>query len=179
MHSTQKVITDTDKSLLVQVLVLMFVVIFLFSCSIRIGTKIRMTKTLTVDDMLTIVATVLATRQSIATFIECDSGLGRPANRLDSSKIITFFKSQYAANTLFIASVFCCKLSSTIGLRMISRESQRWIVFGCEAVVGGWGVTALIDGARNYVVIRLDHVTTYPPQKAAREIVCGTPDKCV
>jgi ABC-type dipeptide/oligopeptide/nickel transport system permease component len=58
MHSTQKVITDTDKSLLVQVLVLMFVVIFLFSCSIRIGTKIRMTKTLTVDDMLTIVATV-------------------------------------------------------------------------------------------------------------------------
>jgi hypothetical protein len=27
---------------------------------------------------------------------------------------------------------------------MISRESQRWIVFGCEAVVGGWGVTALI-----------------------------------
>lgn len=37
----------------------------------------------------------------------------------------------------------------------------------------------LIDGARNYVVIRLDHVTTYPPQKAAREIVCLTPDKCV
>ena len=37
----------------------------------------------------------------------------------------------------------------------------------------------LIDGVRNYVVIRLDHVTTYPPQKAAREIVCATPDKCV
>ena len=36
----------------------------------------------------------------------------------------------------------------------------------------------LIDGARNYVVIRSDHVTTYPPQKAAREIVCAAPDKC-
>jgi amino acid transporter len=58
MHSTQKFITDTDKSLLVQVLVLMFLVIFLFSGSIRIGTKIRMTKTLTVDDILTIAATV-------------------------------------------------------------------------------------------------------------------------
>ncbi|KAJ0127219.1 Acyltransferase LovD, partial [Fusarium oxysporum f. sp. albedinis] len=34
----------------------------------------------------------------------------------------------------------------------------------------------LIDGARNYVVIRSDHVTTYPPQKAAREIVCAAPD---
>jgi hypothetical protein len=37
----------------------------------------------------------------------------------------------------------------------------------------------LIDGARNYVVIRSDHVTTYPPQKAAREIVCAAPDKCI
>jgi hypothetical protein len=27
---------------------------------------------------------------------------------------------------------------------MISRESQRWIVFGCEAVVCGWGVTAFV-----------------------------------
>ncbi|EXK24212.1 hypothetical protein FOMG_19051 [Fusarium oxysporum f. sp. melonis 26406] len=45
---------------------------------------------------------------------------------------------------MFIASVFCCKLSCTVGLRMMSRESQRWIVFGFEAVVGGWGASALI-----------------------------------
>ncbi|KAL9562727.1 hypothetical protein ACKAV7_013291 [Fusarium commune] len=42
----------------------------------------------------------------------------------------------------------------------------------------------LIDGARNYVVIRSDHVTTYPLQKAAREIIWPdgelvTPDKLV
>ncbi|KAH7191029.1 hypothetical protein BKA60DRAFT_585334, partial [Fusarium oxysporum] len=63
---------------------------------------------------------------------------------LQPSEIIIFFKSQYVANTMFIASVFCCKLSCTVGLRMISRESQRWIVFGFEAVVGGWGASALI-----------------------------------
>jgi hypothetical protein len=40
-------------------------------------------------------------------------------------------------------------------------------------------VFKLIDGARNYVVIHSDHVTTYPPQKAAREIVCAAPDKCI
>jgi hypothetical protein len=26
----------------------------------------------------------------------------------------------------------------------MSRESQKWIIFGCDAVVGGWGVTALL-----------------------------------
>ncbi|KAH7191153.1 hypothetical protein DER44DRAFT_678001 [Fusarium oxysporum] len=144
MHPTQKVITDTNKSPLIQVLALMFLVIFLLSCSVRIGTKIRMIKTLRVDDILTIAATVFAIGQSIATFIACDNGLGKPASSLDSSEIVIFFKSQYAANTMFITSVFCCKLSCTVGLRMMSRESQRWIVLGFEAVVGGWGASALI-----------------------------------
>jgi hypothetical protein len=26
----------------------------------------------------------------------------------------------------------------------MSRESQKWIIFGCDAVVGGWGVSALL-----------------------------------
>ncbi|KAI3573918.1 hypothetical protein IWW34DRAFT_810158 [Fusarium oxysporum f. sp. albedinis] len=144
MHPTQEVITDTNKSPLVQVLILMFLVIFLLSCSVRIGTKILTTKTLSVDDILTIAATVFAIGQSIATFIGCDNGLGKPASRLDSREISIFFKSQYASNTMFVASVFCCKLSCTVCLRMISRESLRWIVFGFEAVVGGWGASALI-----------------------------------
>ncbi|KAH7142521.1 hypothetical protein DER46DRAFT_640372 [Fusarium sp. MPI-SDFR-AT-0072] len=127
MHPTQKVITDTNKSPLIQVLTLIFLVIFLLSCSVRIGTKIRMIKTLRVDDILTIAATVFAIGQSIATFIACDNGLGKPASRLQSSEIVIFFK-----------------LSCTVGLRMMSRENQRWIVFGFEAVVGGWGASALI-----------------------------------
>jgi hypothetical protein len=48
-------------------------------------------------------------------------------------------------------------------------------IFGAFTCLGH----KLIDGARNYVVIRSDHVTTYPPQKAAREIVCAAPDKCI
>ncbi|KAH7201341.1 hypothetical protein DER44DRAFT_869959 [Fusarium oxysporum] len=144
MHPTQEVITDTNKSPLIKVLTLMFLVIFLLSCSVRIGTKILITKTLGVDDIFTIAATALAIGQSIATIIGCDNGLGKPASRLDSSEIDIFFKSQYAANTMFVASVFCCKVSCTVCLRMISRESQRWIVLGFEAVIGGWGASALI-----------------------------------
>jgi hypothetical protein len=45
---------------------------------------------------------------------------------------------------MFIASLFCCKLSGIVGLRIMSRESQKYIIFGCEAVVGGWGFTALV-----------------------------------
>ncbi|KAH7231059.1 hypothetical protein BKA59DRAFT_497644 [Fusarium tricinctum] len=128
IHPTQKVVTDTNKSPLIQVLTLMFLVIFLFSCSVRIGTKIRMIKALRVDDMLIIVATVFAIGQSIATFIECNNGLGKPANTLDSSEIVIFFK-----------------LLCTVGLRIMSRESQKWILFGCNAVVGGWGISALLN----------------------------------
>jgi hypothetical protein len=69
-HPTQKVVTDTNKSPLIQVLTLMFLVIFLFSCSVRIGTKIRMIKALRVDDMLIIVATV--SRDLIARFMKRD-----------------------------------------------------------------------------------------------------------
>ncbi|KAM4067561.1 pyruvate phosphate dikinase, PEP/pyruvate binding domain-containing protein [Hirsutella rhossiliensis] len=43
----------------------------------------------------------------------------------------------------------------------------------------GFDSVVLIGGARNCVVIHLDHVTTYRPQNAAREIVCRTPDKKV
>jgi hypothetical protein len=66
MHPTQRIITDTNKSPLIQVLTLMFLVISLLSCSVRIGTKIRIIKTLRVDDMLTVVATV--SRSLVARF---------------------------------------------------------------------------------------------------------------
>jgi hypothetical protein len=70
MHPTQNVVTDTNKSPLIQVLTLMFLVIFLLSCSVRIGTKICVIKTLRVDDILTIAATVC--RDLIARFMKRD-----------------------------------------------------------------------------------------------------------
>jgi hypothetical protein len=58
MSSTQKVITDSDKSPLVQVLTLMFLVIAILACLVRTGTKIHMIKALRVDDLLVIAASV-------------------------------------------------------------------------------------------------------------------------
>lgn len=58
MSSTQRVITDSNKAPLVQVLTMMFLVVAILSCFVRMGTKIHMIKALRVDDILTIVATV-------------------------------------------------------------------------------------------------------------------------
>jgi hypothetical protein len=58
MSHSQKVITDTNKAPLVQVLALLFAVIAILACVVRAGTKIHMVKTLKRDDILAIVATV-------------------------------------------------------------------------------------------------------------------------
>lgn len=58
MSSTQRVISDSNKSPLVQVLTMMFLVVAILSCFVRMGTKIHMIKALRVDDILIIVATV-------------------------------------------------------------------------------------------------------------------------
>ncbi|CAM1509635.1 Fc.00g033740.m01.CDS01 [Cosmosporella sp. VM-42] len=143
MTSTQKVITDTNKSPLVQVLTLMFLVIAVLACFVRSGTKIHMIKALKVDDILTVVATIFAVGQSIAVYIGCESGLGKHLETLNSGDIDTFFKSQYAANAMFVASLFCSKLSGTMSLRIMSRSNQKWIIVACDVVVGLWGLTAL------------------------------------
>ncbi|KAF5019814.1 hypothetical protein F66182_8183 [Fusarium sp. NRRL 66182] len=145
MDSSQRIVTDSNKSPLVQVLSLMFLVIAILACLVRTGTKLYMIKTLRVDDVLTIVATVLAVCQTVTLFNACDRGLGQHFEALSSHAQEIFFKvSQYAVNTMLIASLLCCKLSGTMGLRIMAPKSQKWIIIICEVIVGTWGLTALI-----------------------------------
>ncbi|KAK7398530.1 hypothetical protein QQX98_012078 [Neonectria punicea] len=144
MNSTQRIITDTNKAPLVQVLTLMFLVIAVLACFVRSGTKVHMTKSLKADDFLALVAVLFAVGQSIAVFVACENGLGKPFDTLSSSNIDTFFKSQYAANAMFVASLLCSKMSGIMGLRLMSRSNQKWIILGCEIVVGLWGLSAFI-----------------------------------
>ncbi|KAH7121472.1 hypothetical protein EDB81DRAFT_229582 [Dactylonectria macrodidyma] len=143
MGSGQRIITDTNKGPLVQVLTLMFLVIAVLACSVRCGTKIYMVKRLKVDDIFAVVAAVFAIGQSIAVFIGSEDGLGHPFETLSTSEVETFYKSQYAANGMFVASLLCSKLSGTMGLRMMSRRGQENIILACEVVVGLWGLSAI------------------------------------
>ncbi|WKT54019.1 hypothetical protein QSH57_004603 [Fusarium oxysporum f. sp. vasinfectum] len=103
-----------------------------------------MIKALRVDDILIIVATFLAACQTVIVFNACEHGLGQHFEVLSSSDRETFFKSQYATNTMLIASLLCCKLSGTMSLRIMAQKGQKWIIIICEAVVSAWGITALI-----------------------------------
>lgn len=58
MSSPQRIITDTDKAPLVEVLSMMFLVIAVLACFVRSGTKIHMVKALKIDDILAVAAAV-------------------------------------------------------------------------------------------------------------------------
>ncbi|RGP61331.1 integral membrane [Fusarium longipes] len=144
MSSSQRIITDSNKSPLIQVLSLMFLVIAILACFVRTGTKIHMIKTLRSDDILIIVATLLASFQTATIFNACEHGLGQHFDILSSDDRQVFFKSQYATNTMLIASLLCCKLSGTMSLRIMAQKNQKWIIIACEGIVGVWGITALL-----------------------------------
>ncbi|KAJ4139755.1 hypothetical protein NW768_001099 [Fusarium equiseti] len=144
MSSSQRVITDSNKSPLIQVLSLMFLVIAILACFVRTGTKLHMIKTVKFDDVLIIIATILAACQTATVFNACEHGLGQHFETLSSDDQVVFFKSQYATNTMLIASLLCCKLSGTMNLRIMAQKSQKWIITSCEAIVGIWGITALL-----------------------------------
>jgi hypothetical protein len=88
----QRIITDTDKAPLVQVLALMCAVVALLACCVRTATKIGMIKSLKVDDLLVIAATVFASGQVALTFIACENGLGRLFSSLDAKSADVYFK---------------------------------------------------------------------------------------
>lgn len=58
MDATQRIISDTNKAPLVQVVTLMLLVVGIMSCLVRSCTKYYMIKTLKVDDLLTIASCV-------------------------------------------------------------------------------------------------------------------------
>jgi hypothetical protein len=140
----QRIITDTDKAPLVQVLALMCAVVAVLACCVRTATKIGMVKSLKVDDLLVIAATVFASGQVALTFIACENGLGRLFSSLDAKSADVYFKTQYAANALFICSMLCSKLAATMGIRLLSRQKQQWPLLVCDIVVGIWGFTSLV-----------------------------------
>ena len=69
MSSSQRIISDTNKAPLVQVLTLMFLVIAVLACAVRTGTKIHMVKSLKVDDILAIVSTASPPNEAFRNFL--------------------------------------------------------------------------------------------------------------
>jgi len=58
MASHRELVTDTNKSPLIQILSWLFLVIVVLSCAARTGTKLHMTKSLKAEDYVAIAASV-------------------------------------------------------------------------------------------------------------------------
>jgi hypothetical protein len=143
MDATQRIITDTDKAPLIQVVTLMLLVVGIMSCLVRSCTKYYMIKTLKADDLLTIASCLFAIGQTTAIFVSCEHALGKLFELLTPASIEVFYHTQYAAKALFIASLLCSKLASAMSLRMMTREKRLWVVLVCEIIVVVWGISAL------------------------------------
>ncbi|KAH7490452.1 hypothetical protein FOMA001_g2256 [Fusarium oxysporum f. sp. matthiolae] len=110
--------------------------------------------------------------------VDADPAIADKAIREQFEKLVREPLSKATATSLCRPSVVIvvdaldeCEKDADIKLLLELSSSLRF--------AGSLRVRVLIDGARNYVVIGSDHVMTYPPQKAAREIVCAAPDKCI
>lgn len=75
------------------------------------------------------------------------NGLGKHYDTLSDHKRDNFFKSQYAANLLFILTLVLAKLSGTMSLHSMAQRGQKMIIHGCEIIVGLWGFTAFLVAA--------------------------------
>lgn len=138
----QNLITDDDKSALIEVVTLMFMVLSILACLVRTGTKLYMIKTVKWDDILVIIATVVAIAQSVTVIIGTGTGLGQRYNTLDSSQSEGFLKVQYAASLLFIVAIGLTKVSGAMSIHNMAQNRQKIFIRICEIVCAIWSASA-------------------------------------
>lgn len=140
----QKLITDTDKAPLIEVLTLMFLVLGLLSCFVRTGTKIYKIKTVKFDDILAIIATLFAVAQSVVVLQGAGSGLGQLFASLNDAQRDKFFKTEYAAQILFIVTIATAKVSGAMSIHSMAQQRQKLYIRACEIFCAIWGLSSVL-----------------------------------
>lgn len=138
----QNLITDDDKSALIEVVTLMFMVLAILACLVRTGTKLYMIKTVKLDDILVIAATILAIAQSVTILIGTGTGLGQRYKTLDASQSEGFLKVEYAASLFFILSIGLAKVSGAMSIHNMAQNRQKIFIRVCEIVCAIWTASA-------------------------------------
>ncbi|KAJ6784664.1 hypothetical protein PWT90_03227 [Aphanocladium album] len=139
----RELVTDINKSPLIQILAWMFLVIVVLACIARSGTKLYMVKRLKTEDWFAIVATIAACGQYIAHVASGYQGLGKHVTALTADRINGALKGQYAADLLFIASLFCAKIATAMMTMSISQRSHKRIIQAIELLIALWAGSAL------------------------------------
>lgn len=140
----QKLITDDDKAPLIEVLTLMFLVLAILSCFVRTGTKIYKIKTVKFDDILAIIATLFAVAQSVVVMVGAGTGLGQRFDPLSIDQRDKFFKTEYAAQILFIITIATAKVSGAMSIHSMAQQRQKMYIRVCEIFCAVWGVSSVL-----------------------------------
>ncbi|CAG8960222.1 hypothetical protein HYFRA_00012740 [Hymenoscyphus fraxineus] len=140
---TQLVITDTNKSPLVQIIVWLLLSTSVLTVLVRIATKTLYVRKIEADDILILVAVILAIGQSIAVLVSTNYGFGQQINTLHDSQIEALTKSQYAGNILGTAVLSLIKLSVLSFIKSLTAVSlHRHLATGLQVVITIWAVSA-------------------------------------
>ncbi|OAA50749.1 hypothetical protein BBO_00696 [Beauveria brongniartii RCEF 3172] len=139
----RELVTDNNKSPLIQILAWMFLVIAVLACIARSGTKLYMVKRLKAEDWLAIVATIAACGQYIAQVAGGYQGSGKHVTDLTPDRVNDALKGQYTADILYITSLFFAKIVTAMMTMSISQRSHRRIIQVIELLIALWAVTGI------------------------------------
>ncbi|KAJ4154142.1 hypothetical protein LMH87_010605 [Akanthomyces muscarius] len=103
-----------------------------------------MVNRLKVEDWFAIVATIAACGQYVVHVASGYQGLGKHVADLTPHRVNGALKGQYAADVLFIASLFCAKMATAMMTKSISQRSHKQIIQGIGLLIAVWAGTGIL-----------------------------------
>lgn len=148
-------------------------VTIIFSVSARLGTKFRLFKKLTVDDLLIIASLVFGVGQNIAVSLAVASGYGKHYKDVSGAELDQVMKVRifqllmavhfysfgmtanvlteqnlFAGSLLYILSLVFSKLSLAVFIGSLTPSSKdKWLARVAEAIVYVWAIVAIFGTA--------------------------------
>ncbi|KAI2707941.1 hypothetical protein CBS147333_4523 [Penicillium roqueforti] len=123
-------------------------VIIIFSVSARLGTKVRLFKKLSTDDLLIIASLIVGIGQNIAVSLAVGSGYGKHFKDVSSANMQQVMKDLFAGSLLYLLSLMFSKLSLVVFIRSLTPSAKdKWLARGVEAIVYVWAVVAIFGTA--------------------------------
>ncbi|KAM3071210.1 hypothetical protein ACMFMG_008802 [Clarireedia jacksonii] len=145
MNQTQALITDTNKTPLVQIFVWIPLVIAFLSVFARLATKLGVLKKLEWQDYLITISLVFAIGQSVAVAIQCANGFGQFITTLSREDEETMLKAEYASSSLFIASLCFAKMSTVVFFHSLTPiSSERRVSQSLGLIILLWTVSSIV-----------------------------------
>ncbi|WEW55540.1 hypothetical protein PRK78_000971 [Emydomyces testavorans] len=141
----QTLITDTDKSALVDIFVWIFLVIAILAVIAQTSTKLAIRRHLTTEDCIILASLASTIGQSITVGIQDQNGWGRTVSELSKTQLDNVLKADYAANLLFIVSICLTKISLLVLNHQFALLRQyKYTIYALGSIVIVWTVASIL-----------------------------------